>query len=166
MLLLDFEIAARFGRLKAAVRNRPGQTEMIEMCRRASRGEQLSFAQLFTARRYASRMLMDAVFVPFALWVPALVIVGTTVSSPTLLLFTTLVFVGSGFILMGMGIVQHFRYTGLRRRATKLSAGPTSPQAQEQACSYRPRQLDVWLPTGSVVMICVVIGIANTASRK
>lgn len=166
MLLLDFEIAARFGRLKAAVRSRPGQAEMIEMCRRASRGEQLSLAQLFTARRYASRTLMDAVFVPFALWVPALTIVGTAASSPTLLLSTTLIFVGAGFILMGMGIAQHFRYTGLRRKAKELSAGPTSPQAQHLARSYPPRQLDVWLPTASVVLICAVIGIANAASRK
>ena len=166
MLLLDFEIAARFGRMKAAVRSRPGQPEMIEMCRRAARGEQLSYAQLFTARRYASRTLMDAACVPFALWVPALVAVGTTVSSPVLLLSTTLTFLGLGFILMGMGTVQNFRFTALRRRAMELGVGPTAPQAQDLARSYPPRHLDVWLPTASVVLICVVIEVGNAASRK
>ncbi|HEU5425252.1 MAG TPA: hypothetical protein VFU74_00155 [Actinocrinis sp.] len=166
MLLLDFEIAARFGQLKAKVRNRPGQTEMIEMCRQAARGEQLSFARLFTARRYASRTLMDAALVPFVLWVPAMAVVGYTVSNSFLLLFTTLLFIGLGFVILAMGVTQNFRYTALRRKATAMGVSPTSPQAQDLARSYPPRRLDVWLPTTSIVLICFVIGIADTVSRK
>lgn len=165
MLLLDFEIAARFGRVKAALWKRPLQREMIEMCRRAARGEQISFAQLFTARRYASRTLFDAVFIPFVLWLPALTLVGTTVSSPVLLLSTTLFFVGMGFILMLMSIVQNFRFTALRRMSIKAGVDPASPQAEELARSHAPRQLDVWLPTLSVALICTVIDLANAVNR-
>lgn len=166
MLLLDFEIAARVGRLKAAVRKRPGQAEMIEMCRRAACGEQLSFAQLFTARRYASRTLLDAAIVPFVLWVPALAAVGFSGGGSLAILSTTLVFVGLGFIILALGIAQNLRFTALRRKATALDAGPTSPQAQDLARSYPPRQLDVWLPTTGIVLICLVVGIANALNQK
>lgn len=46
----------------------------------------------------------------------------------------TLIFVGLGFIPMGMGIAQHFRYTALRRRtfATR-SAASREPTCHEHA---------------------------------
>jgi hypothetical protein len=166
VLLLDFEIAARFGRLKATVRKRPGQAEMIEMCHRAARGEQLSFAQLFTARQFASRTLMDAAIVPIVLWVPALAAVGFSGAGSFPLLLTTLFFVGLGFIALALGAVQNLRFTALRRRATALDVSPTSPQAQDLARSYPLRQRDVWLPTTSIVAICFIIAIANAVSQK